>query len=216
MIPFLFIENLWPYFLLERCHGCWYYRHNNLLTRKWGAASLLITGVEFLNTRQPLLIIHTWHTGAISNLGVSMVPGCLSFCLRHHRSSKALKSKGPRLFVHWGSVSALLYATAQSTGYDPSNSGNGLGTSRVSNKLTNSSQTSSESPLADRHTGLKPRSNETHNHWLTGRLCLTHTVVTLSRGEQDIHRKCKICVRTLQVDLIIGFYQVVFLKKAVR
>lgn len=26
---FLFIENLLPYFLLERCHGRWYYRHNN-------------------------------------------------------------------------------------------------------------------------------------------------------------------------------------------
>lgn len=58
MIHFLFTENLLPYFLLERCQGHWYHRHNNLLTRNRGAASLLITGVEFLNTRQPLLIVH--------------------------------------------------------------------------------------------------------------------------------------------------------------
>lgn len=92
MNHFLFIENLFPYFKLEGCHGR-YYRHNNPLTRKWGAASLLITGVEFLNTRQPLLIIHAWDTVAIPNLGVSMVPGSLSVCLCHHRALRPFNER---------------------------------------------------------------------------------------------------------------------------
>lgn len=54
MIHFLFIENLLSYFLWERCHGCWYYRENILSTRKWGAVSSMITGLELLNTYQPL------------------------------------------------------------------------------------------------------------------------------------------------------------------
>lgn len=55
-------------------------------------------------------------------------------------------------------LSQPYYTLLLSIGYDPSNSGNGLGASQVSTKLTDTSQTSLESCLADRDAGLKPRS----------------------------------------------------------
>lgn len=63
---------------MERCHGRWYYTEMTLLTRKCRALSSLITGIELLSTRQPVLIIRARDTTVTSDLGVSRVPGELS------------------------------------------------------------------------------------------------------------------------------------------
>lgn len=54
------------------------YGDDTLLTRKYRALSSLITGVELLNTRQPVVIICARDTTVTSDLGVPRVPGELS------------------------------------------------------------------------------------------------------------------------------------------
>lgn len=89
------------------------YGDDTLLTRKYRALSSLITGVELLNTRQPVLIICAWDTTATSDLGVPRVPGELSIYVT--------------VVLGGWSVSALSQAIVRSTQYNLSNSRHFLG-----------------------------------------------------------------------------------------